>query len=353
VLLAGMICAFADRRPTAAPATERPAAAPGRIGNGARAALWALFGLTLLSLLVHSRLLTRPVLLFTMLPATLDWMCYAVAFTLVLRRARADDRAPALLSGALIAGAAWVALAGAREYGESVQAGFAAERVKATFFSENFTAGFLALSLPVAVARFLDRRAGLLETFALGAVAVLTCGTLVATGSRLGVIAAVAGLAPVVLAGLSARGVFPAKRAAGLLLAALVLAWGFRGPLIGRVSGGGGAAAPSAGRRRARRRHAIALGGVPGLDLERDRADGRRPSGSRHRPGNLCREVPAVRAGRPHRSGPLVVPAARRGAGLPRAARRARGGRPQSRRRRPGRPGVVVTTPPARPQRRR
>jgi hypothetical protein len=51
-------------------------------GGAARIGVWTLFGLTLLSLIVHSRFFTSPVLLFAMVPATLDWLCYALVFTL-------------------------------------------------------------------------------------------------------------------------------------------------------------------------------------------------------------------------------------------------------------------------------
>jgi hypothetical protein len=86
-----------------------------------------LFGLpaalTVLSLLVHSRFLTSPVLLFAMLPATLDWLCYALLAILSWQLARQDRRMMLLLVWALAIGAAGTAVAVARSYGDAVQTG--------------------------------------------------------------------------------------------------------------------------------------------------------------------------------------------------------------------------------------
>ena len=174
------------------PPPSRPGSGHPEGTRGVRAAVWTLLGLTLASLLVHSRFLTSPVLLFAMLPATLDWLCYALVFTLALALAR-DRKALLLLVEALLVGAAWVALEGAREYGDYVQAGSPQGRVQATFVSPNFAAGFLGLCLPIAAAAFLRARSNLLVVITV-LCAALTAGVLVATGSRLGIAAAGAGL---------------------------------------------------------------------------------------------------------------------------------------------------------------
>lgn len=201
-------------------------------------AVWLLAGLTLLSLLWHSRVLTIPVLLFAMLPAALDWLCLALGFTLALHLGRRPETR-ILLAGALIAGAVWVALAGAREYGAQAQVGNRGWRVMATFFTPNFTAGFLALCLPITTGMYLQARSPV-GVFGLGAAAALVSGVLVATGSRLGIAAAGAGLALALGLALLGRVRLPGRRLGALLAALVVMGVGFRGPLTSRIAGNPG-----------------------------------------------------------------------------------------------------------------
>ncbi|MBC8104577.1 MAG: O-antigen ligase family protein [Cytophagales bacterium] len=203
---------------------------------------WLTFGLTLLSLLVHSRFLTSEVLLFALLPATLDWLCYALAATLSLRLARQDPRFVTLLTGALILGAAGVAITIARSYGAEAQAGNRGFRASGTFFSPNFAGGFLGLCLPIAAAACLAARERI-GALVLGTITALSLGALVATGSRAGI--AIAGLGlfvALLLALVSQRGGearLPWARVGALLAAFALLGFAFRGPLTARAEGGG------------------------------------------------------------------------------------------------------------------
>jgi hypothetical protein len=142
----------------------RPRLISGNTGSGKTPSLLpALFGLTgaltVLSLLVHSQFLTSSVLLFALLPATLDWLCYALLTILAWQLARQDKRIALLLVGALTIGAAITAVAVARSYGDAVQTGMRGFRASGTFFSPNFAGGFLGLCLPV-LAAALPCRAG-------------------------------------------------------------------------------------------------------------------------------------------------------------------------------------------------
>lgn len=206
-----------------------PAGRAGVWGRMARAGVWALFGATLVSLLVHSRFFTRPVLLFALLPTTLTWLCYALVFTLCFVFAR-DRGAFGRLASVLLVSAAWVGLLGAREYStEALLGGDRLWRTVATFFHANFTAGFFALCLPVAVAGFVWARTRN-RALMLGALAALIAGVLATTGSRAGVAAALTGLlATFVLALAVAR-----LRAGRARLSVLVAA----GLLLGVIVGG-------------------------------------------------------------------------------------------------------------------
>lgn len=203
-----------------------------------RIAVWAVVGWTVLSLLVHSKFLTSPVLLFAMLPATLDWLCYGLVFAIAASLGR--DRKQALwIAGALVVGGAWAAVCGAREYGQFVQAGMPGQRAQAPFLSANFLAGFLGLTLPIAAALFLAMRERL-AVLGLGAVTALMAGTLVATGSRAGVALTVGGLGvALLLAVIREKGKLPWLRIGGLLAAIVVLGFAFSGPLLARSEGGG------------------------------------------------------------------------------------------------------------------
>ncbi|GAB4468053.1 MAG: hypothetical protein OHK0029_40270 [Armatimonadaceae bacterium] len=234
VLLAGICLALAS--------TTSSAEKSG--GTVPQLLLWGAFGWTLLSLLVHSRFLTDPVLLFAMLPATLDWLCYAVLFSLAVWLAR-DAKNATFIAGALALGGAWAAVMAAMEYGQFVQNGFPGQRAQAPFFSPNFLAGYLGVTLPVVVALFL-RAEQRLALLGLGVVAALMSGALIATGSRSGIVLAIGGIGAAFLlalvkkvliggSGVRERGL----RILLLVVAAAVLAFAFRGPLVTRGEGGG------------------------------------------------------------------------------------------------------------------
>ena len=113
---------LADAGGGAAPGPSAPATpAPPELGAGGASllALWLVFALTFLSLLMRSRFFTSPVLLFAQLPAALDWLCYALAATLAARLVRMETRAASVLAGALVLAGIIVAVSVARDYGEN------------------------------------------------------------------------------------------------------------------------------------------------------------------------------------------------------------------------------------------
>ena len=203
-------------------------------------AVWAAFAWTLLSLLVHSRFLTSPVLLFAMLPATIDWLVYALAFWIGARVLSHRAVLP-YVAIAVAASAGIAALMLVREYGQFAQLGMKAQRAQSPFFSPNFAAGFFALTLPVVVAFFVAQKERL-AVLGTGVVAALMLGALAATGSRAGVALAVLGTGVAFLLSLTAQKNgfrrFPWGRVAALVLVFGVMAFGFRGPLTARVEGG-------------------------------------------------------------------------------------------------------------------
>jgi O-antigen ligase/tetratricopeptide (TPR) repeat protein len=232
VLVAAFCLMFGSRSLTLAPPDS---GSRGILARCAAYALWASFGLTLLSLLVHSRFLTSPVLLFAMLPATLDWLCYALLFTLALALAR-DRRALPLLIGAFTVGAAWATIVGVLEYRSFAVQGLREQRVEGPFFSPNFLGGFLVLTLPIVTAWCLATKERL-ASLGLGILAALMVGTLVATGSRAGIALAGGGLVLALLLHLvTQRGQpLPWSRIGALLAAFAVLGFAFRGPITQRV----------------------------------------------------------------------------------------------------------------------
>ena len=213
---------------------------PGRAATVAvgRAAVWLLFAWALLSLLVHSRFLTSPVLLFAELPGTLNWLCYALVATLCAMQARDDMGKTRFLLGALLAGAAFSAASGAWDYVRAVQAGDRAARVFGPFFDPNFLAGLLALGLPLAVAYCfaVQKRPAAAGFAALGG---LLAGALAATGSRGGFAIGLAG-AGVSVALIAATAGFRARSARMVLVGAAILVSTalFRAPLTARVGSG-------------------------------------------------------------------------------------------------------------------
>ena len=239
-----------------------PRGATSGMGRTAELALGASAGLTTLSLLIHSRFLTSDTLLFAMLPATLDWLSYFTVFAVALRYA-ANPHARRGMIIALAIGAGWVALtavdsylgtlnalAGAeRDYRVAVVAWFIrlfevtvsapANRAQGAFFSPNFLAGFLALTLPVTVAAYVSapsKRYAYLFGIAVG----LSAAGLFVTGSRSGIVLALVGLAVAFALFLFARGFsgLPWTRIGTVIAILLVFALAFRGPIFNRVSGG-------------------------------------------------------------------------------------------------------------------
>jgi O-antigen ligase len=219
------------------PLPDNENAKPGPLAKVASGATWALFVLTAVSLLVHSRFLSSPALLFALLPASLDWLCYALVFALALRLG-ANHRARPWLLGALVIGAGGAALMSVREYGQFAQAGMRGQRAQGAFFSPNFAGGFFGLLLPLCAAWCLSVRERL-GSLTLGVVAALCAGATVATGSRAGIALAALGLAFAFVAALVVyRGRLLWARVAVLLIAAVVLGFAFRGPLTTRSAAG-------------------------------------------------------------------------------------------------------------------
>jgi O-antigen ligase len=162
-----------------------------------------------------------------------------------------DRKAAVLMVGALTVGAGWAAITAIREYGTFVQMGDPAQRAQSPFFSPNFLAGFLALTLPVVTAWCLTAKERL-GALGLGVVSALMLGALVATGSRAGLALTLGGLVvALLLALLTGRGKgLPWARVGALIAAFGVLAFACRGPIIGRVGSateaGSGSGTPSA-----------------------------------------------------------------------------------------------------------
>ena len=215
------------------------AAAPVPLQKLASGAVWAAFGWTCLSLLVHSHGLTSQVYLFAMLPATLDFLVYALLFWAASRLVHREFLP--YIAVAVAASAGIAALMLVREYGQFTQMNMKEQRAQSPFFSPNFAAGFFALALPVVVAYFVAQKERL-AVLGLGVVAALMIGALAATGSRAGIALAVVGVSAALVLYLAsqknAHRTFPWAKAVGLVVVFAVMAWGFRGPLTARVEGG-------------------------------------------------------------------------------------------------------------------
>ena len=253
-------------------AAPRPAGAGSAgLGRTAALALWATFSLTLLSLLVRSRFLTSDVLLFAMLPATLDWLCFALIFVIALRYAEH----PAAQLGTAIAltlGAGWAALTAVDAYvgplallagaNQDYRVGFVAwfirvfevvttapaTRAQGAFFSPNFLAGFIGLTLPAIIALWLSATSKRLS-WLYGVLAALSVAALFVTGSRSGIVLALVGLGVALGLYIFARGVqgLPWGRIGAIAATIVVLAFAFRGPIFNRVAGAGAAAQEHSG----------------------------------------------------------------------------------------------------------
>nr|WP_246385707.1 O-antigen ligase family protein [Armatimonas rosea] len=129
----------------------------------------------------------------------------------------------------------------AQQYGDHKRVGEDWFRATGLFFSANFSAGFLALLLPLAFALCL-RATHRLAALGFGVASVLGFGALIASGSRVGIVAALLGL---VIALIIANPLAPAQRGnlprlGVLLLACLVLGFGFKGALTSRATKTGG-----------------------------------------------------------------------------------------------------------------
>ncbi len=194
----------------------------------------------MLSLLVHSKSFTSPVLLFAQIPAVLDLLCAVLVFSLA---AKSDESQRQKLSIALVAGLGIHALMAAQQYGAAKQAGQDWFRAPGLFFSANFSAGFIALLLPLAFVLCLQAKERL-AALGFGLISALAFGALIASGSRVGGAAAVLGLlVALVLANPIAavrRGELNLQRLGVLVLACLALGFGFKGALASRATKTGG-----------------------------------------------------------------------------------------------------------------
>ncbi len=197
------------------------------------AALWGV-----ISLLVHSRFLTSPTLLFAMLPATLDGVLFA-ALGFSLGRFGAAERVlivrAILLGGAITSGLLLFA----------TLTGEPGTRASIPFFSPNFAAGFLGLCACLALSGLLSDTEKPIVRAAHGALVALSLGGVAATGSRSALVIALVGVfLTLTLLALARRGKLPYPRlgatlAAGVLLAGLIGYGVGARPLAARAAGAG------------------------------------------------------------------------------------------------------------------
>ncbi len=199
----------------------------------ALAALWGV-----LSLLVHSKFLSSPTLLFAMLPATLDGVLFA-ALGFSLGRFGAAERVlivrAILLSGAITSGLLLF----------STLTGEPGTRASVPFFSPNFAAGFLGLCACLALCGLLSDTEKTLVRAAHGALVALSLGGIAATGSRSALAIAFGGVfLTLILLALARRGKLSYLRlgaplAAGVVLAGLIGYGVGARPLAARAAGAG------------------------------------------------------------------------------------------------------------------
>ncbi|MGC4045126.1 MAG: O-antigen ligase family protein [Armatimonas sp.] len=190
---------------------------------------------SLLSLLVHSKFLTAPTLLFAMVPATINSFLFAGLALLVSRQVASTQR---LIIYALLLGAALVA-------GKLTLAGLTGvdgARAYEPFFSANFAAGFVGLCAPLALVGLFTAEKPALR-IAHGALAALCLTGVAATGSRSALVLAIGGLVlTLILLAVGQRGKLPwprllASLGAGVVLAGLIgFAVGAK-PLAARAAG--------------------------------------------------------------------------------------------------------------------
>ncbi|WP_395142752.1 O-antigen ligase family protein, partial [Armatimonas sp.] len=221
------------------PSRTHPLAPSLRAGKG-NVALWFAVAWSALSLLIHSKFFTSPVLLFAQIPAVLDLLCAALIFSLA---AKSDESQRHKISCALVVGMGIHALMAAQQYGAAKQAGQDWFRAPGLFFSANFSAGFIALLLPLAFVLCLQAKERL-AALGFGLISALAFGALIASGSRVGGAAAVLGLlVALVLANPIAavrRGELNLQRLGVLVLACLALGFGFKGAIVSRGTKTGG-----------------------------------------------------------------------------------------------------------------
>ena len=210
-----------------------------RAGKG-NVALWLAVAWSALSLLIHSKFFTSPFLLFAQIPAVLDLLCAALVFSLA---AKSDEGQRQKISIALVVGLGLHALMAVQQYGTAKQAGQDWFRATGLFFSPNFSAGFIALLLPLAFVLCLQAKERLVA-LGFGLAGALGFGALIASGSRVGLAAAGLGLLVALLFGIKQ---VPWQRLGILLVACLALGFGFKGAIVSRANKTGGQATAKRG----------------------------------------------------------------------------------------------------------
>ena len=240
VLVAALAFQTPSLTPSSGPLPRTHPPAPSLSAGKGSLGLWLAVAWAMLSLLVHSKFFTSPVLLFAQVPSVLDLLCAALVFSLA---AKSDESQRQKLSIALVAGLGMHALMAAQQYGAAKQAGQDWFRAPGLFFSANFSAGFIALLLPLAFVLCLQAKERL-AALGFGLISALAFGVLIASGSRVGGAAAVLGLlVALVLANPLAairRGELNLPRLGVLVLACLALGFGFKGALASRATKTGG-----------------------------------------------------------------------------------------------------------------
>lgn len=190
-------------------------------------------GWSVLSLLVHSRALTDQTFLFTMLPGTLDVLsqigiCLIAAVAWPNPNLR-QDLATSMQVAATAVGLITLSQAGL---------GTDSTRAVGTFFSPNFTAGYIGVALPFVVADLIGATR-LPKRILLCALLGILGAAIVATGSRSGIALAAAGVTLTYLTAFVRDKtrvpiVWVCAGGVALILGAFMM----RGTLVARTSGG-------------------------------------------------------------------------------------------------------------------
>lgn len=129
--------------------------------------------------------------------------CYALVYAMAVGLA-SDRRQATAVVGALILSAGIISVIGLNEYAANWRTGNPGWRTFGTFFNPDFLAGSMALALPVLLAWFLAAES-IGATAMSGALLFMASATMIVTGSRMGFVAAAAGLACTVILGLVVR----------------------------------------------------------------------------------------------------------------------------------------------------